>query len=121
MVTAKSKKPGFKASTEESAILIVIADTKEHTKKSNAATSDPRKKANQVRVGNATLSSTEQEQYDKRRAMDKRVIEKRRIRRVEDQYVRGLHESQATPVKLSDVNPIIRLGWFYYDFATTVL
>jgi len=60
VVTAKSKKPGFKVSTVESAILTVIADTKKHTKKSNVAPSDLRKKANQVRVGNGALSREEQ-------------------------------------------------------------
>jgi len=61
VVTVKSKKPGFKASIEESAILAIIACDK----KASVATSDLRNRANQARTGNGALSSTDQVQYDK--------------------------------------------------------
>ena len=68
-VTAKSKMPGFDASTEESAILAVIADTKERT----AVISDHRKRANQASTGNGPpLSSTDQDLHDRQRLMDKK-------------------------------------------------
>ena len=91
-------------------------------KKQNSTRSDLRKKINQGRIGSVRLSSAEQVKWGKRRVIEKKqavIATKNRLRK--RSFMRERHESLTMPLLPTDVNPIIRLGWFHYGFTITFL